>query len=285
MDTQLLQQISKYNLQYDELDDWYKDNSYIHGAYRKTNEGVLFYLKSIFKCHNETVNIWTHLVGSLVFIFLLLYTNISGLVVYPLEDSIAINVYLLSITACFSFSTIMHTFYPMSNKCCKNLCRLDYIGISLFILGSYGPFIHFAFYCNNILRWTYYILINLIGLICIVLTFIPTFHKSKFKIYRVFMFASLIVACICPIIHRILIKDREEIYDFFIELEYYILSIVFCILGAIFFVSKFPEKHYPGKFDKILSSHQIFHIFSILAGIVMYLGIVLTHNSSKNISC
>ena len=133
MNTNLLDNISKYNFQYEELDDWYKDNEHIYGSYRKTNENAKFYLKSMFKCHNETINIWTHLLGSIGFIFLLLFTNISGLVSYPLEDSIAINVYLLSVIACFSFSTIMHTFYPMSHKCCENLCRLDYIGISLFI--------------------------------------------------------------------------------------------------------------------------------------------------------
>ena len=42
----------------------------------------------------------------------------------------------------------------------QKLMRLDYFGISLLILGSYGPFIYYAFYCQQHIQWAYYLVIN-----------------------------------------------------------------------------------------------------------------------------
>jgi adiponectin receptor len=42
------------------------------------------------------------------------------------------------------------------------------------------------------------------------------------------------------------------------------------IMGAIFYMTKFPERLYPGKFDLLGNSHQIFHIFVIMAALIYY---------------
>jgi adiponectin receptor len=48
------------------------DNSYIHGGYRlHYSFRDCFY--SLFELHNETLNVWTHMVGSLIFVSLLIY--------------------------------------------------------------------------------------------------------------------------------------------------------------------------------------------------------------------
>lgn len=54
------------------------------------------------------------------------------------------------------------------------------------------------------------------------------------------------------------------------------------IFGAMFYVTKFPERLYPGKFDIWLNSHQIFHIFVIIAGIVYYHSMALIADARLN---
>ena len=41
---------------------------YISLGYREQNKSCLNYLASIFKIHNESVNIWTHMMGLLYFL-------------------------------------------------------------------------------------------------------------------------------------------------------------------------------------------------------------------------
>ena len=57
----------------DENHQFLYDNEYIHGGYRLYFNTSQKILKSLFLLHNETVNIWTHIFGGLLFICLLLY--------------------------------------------------------------------------------------------------------------------------------------------------------------------------------------------------------------------
>ncbi|CAN6338428.1 unnamed protein product [Urochloa humidicola] len=58
---------------YEALPDWLKDNEFIHGYYRcewPMKETIL----SIFSIHNETLNVWSHLIGFLLFLCLTIFT-------------------------------------------------------------------------------------------------------------------------------------------------------------------------------------------------------------------
>ena len=53
------------------------DNPYIHGGYRVGLGSWRSALWSLFQMHNETMNVWTHLVGAVLFASLLLYVLFS----------------------------------------------------------------------------------------------------------------------------------------------------------------------------------------------------------------
>lgn len=58
--------------------------------------------------------------------------------------------------------------------------------------------------------------------------------------------------------------------DFF---NWYFGGILY-IVGALFYIAKFPEKFWPGRFCIVGNSHQIFHFF-VLGGVLLhYLGSV-----------
>ncbi|TMW63886.1 hypothetical protein Poli38472_014796 [Pythium oligandrum] len=52
------------------------DNSYIHSGYR-LHYSFRECFMSLFELHNETLNVWTHMIGSFIFVFLMAYLSLS----------------------------------------------------------------------------------------------------------------------------------------------------------------------------------------------------------------
>ena len=63
-------------LKYDECPEYLKSNPYIRTGYRSTQSWHQC-LRSVLSLHNETLNIWTHLLGFFFFLSLLLWDFIS----------------------------------------------------------------------------------------------------------------------------------------------------------------------------------------------------------------
>ena len=61
---------------YEEAPKFMQDNEYITTGYLLNCTTFKKTFKSLFMCHNETINIWTHIFGALFFLFLIFYTSI-----------------------------------------------------------------------------------------------------------------------------------------------------------------------------------------------------------------
>lgn len=51
---------------WEDLEHWRQDNHWIRGSYRKTANSYLRSFASIFQIHNETVNIWSHMIPAIL---------------------------------------------------------------------------------------------------------------------------------------------------------------------------------------------------------------------------
>ena len=58
----------------DEAHDYMKHNNFIIRGYRINFDSGKKIIRSLFMLHNESVNVWTHLIGSLIILILLIYT-------------------------------------------------------------------------------------------------------------------------------------------------------------------------------------------------------------------
>lgn len=74
-----------------------------------------------------------------------------------------------------------------------------------------------------------------------------------------------------PMAHMAAVTELEEISTVF---YYLILMGVMYVGGALLYAARFPERFFPGRFDYLLSSHQIFHILVFSAAIVHYKGVM-----------
>ncbi len=115
---------------------------------------------SLMYLHNETGNIFTHLLGALSFLAAWIVLRGSWLLGYPTADCWALACFFAGAVICMSSSSIFHTCYVHSRRVSAQMSKLDYTGIAALIGGSIVPVVHFTHYCNRTLA-TFYVAVNL----------------------------------------------------------------------------------------------------------------------------
>ena len=242
---------------------------YILTGYRPPYQKWSFYLKSVFRIHNETLNIWSHLVGAAYLTWMLIrlcqqhdvYNDVTS---WPV---VACNMGFLM---CCLLSTTCHIFASRSEVDHHFFYQLDYIGIALSLQGSsIGVFFLSganSFYetQGHLLLWLGWLLsVNVIiccniGRFCYKRPYPP--RKAAWNICSSFL--SGIVQML-PVAHRIYVGLTSQNYD---DLDVFtvVISACFYILGNVIFGAKVPERCCPGMFDIYGHSHTFFHIFIVL---------------------
>lgn len=268
----------------DSIDEWCKDNPYITHYYRKTNQDWKYYFKSMFRWHNETVNIWSHFLGFIGIITATIYINLEYDIDKYMTQSVCFNIFTGCMALCYLFSSTMHLLYPKSEKVCIHTQFLDYIGINILIASTFSTFVYFAFYCNSYIQTLYYIVILSLSVIILPISKMKIFMKKEYRWIRPTVFFIYASSFIVPIVHRFLLKEQnDKIY--FIELEYFLIAALMYLIGITLYTTRFPERCNKGMFDIIGSSHQLFHIFVLLGGITSLIGVQKAIIGDNEIIC
>ena len=137
-------------LKYDDLPAWAKDNSYIHSHFRPSTHSYKDCLQSCFDIHNETGNIYTHLLATLWMIFLPIFLYPYAKEHYPsanIDDWIVLGLFFLGGALCFGLSTVYHVFSSHSHAVHDVYLRLDLLGISTVTAGCFPPGVWYTFPC------------------------------------------------------------------------------------------------------------------------------------------
>ncbi|CAD2213152.1 Haemolysin-III related, putative [Angomonas deanei] len=149
---------------YDEphISPWLKGNDYIRSYYR-CGYTTKQCLKSIFAVHNETGNIWTHVIGVLVVLAL----GFHVLVQLQLPRSSDYGVFLLFELASLIMlggSSVYHTLAAHHCEQVHNAAlAIDYFGITAMIIGSFYPPVFYMFSCEKGIRLFYLTTVTLLG--------------------------------------------------------------------------------------------------------------------------
>ncbi|XP_048388326.1 progestin and adipoQ receptor family member 3a isoform X3 [Stegostoma tigrinum] len=222
---------------YEQLPSFLKDNPYITDGYRAYLPSKLC-LKSLFILSNETVNIWSHLLGFFLFFSLGIYdmTTVLPAASASRDDYVIYTICLFCFQVCMLCSVGYHLFCcHRSEKANRRWMALDYAGIAIGILGCYVPAVFYAFYCNE--QW--YSLRALIFCCVSAYGFIPTIHW----IWQNGGMNTPIVQAFVPRVF------------------------VMYLMGAIaifFYITKIPERYFPGQLNYLGSSHQCWHVLVVL---------------------
>jgi adiponectin receptor len=147
---------------WDEIDTWQQDNHYIISGYRPASNSYLTSFRSIFHLHNETVNIYTHLSGSVLFLVLslTLYQVLGNRYPYATkEDVYALSCFFLGAIACLGMSATYHTISNHSHAVAVWGNQLDYAGIVALIWGSFVPVLYYTFRARQDLQQRYWAMV------------------------------------------------------------------------------------------------------------------------------
>ncbi|KAK9776919.1 hypothetical protein SCAR479_06320 [Seiridium cardinale] len=238
-------------LLWDDLPSWRRDNVYILSGYRSVSNSYLGSIKSLFWLHNESVNIWTHLLGSLVFplVGLFLYHIIAPR--YPTastSDVLVFSCFFGGAAACLGMSATFHMLCNHSPGVAKWGNKLDYSGIVALIVGSYVPALYYGLFCEPRLMVFYLYGICLLGVGCGIVSWVERFRTPKWRPYRAMMFVGLGVSGVLPVCQGIAIYGYHDL-EKRMGLNWVIFQGFLYIFGAFLYAVRWPERSAPGTFD------------------------------------
>lgn len=259
---------------YEEIPDWQKDNSYIHHGYVMENNSFKECFDSLFYLHNETVNIYTHLIPGLTFglicvvgIFFIYYLNHFYFPLYPTttwKDIFIISIFISGCATTLCLSSYFHCFKAHSPDVAKIGNKLDYLGIILLIVSSMISINYYAFYNHPNIRNFFWGITFIFGLACSIVTLLERFRTTAFRAYRATMFVMFGLSGVFPIIYGALMFDLDEFLNRS-QFKWILLEGIFYCFGAFLYAMRIPERFNPGGYDLFGHSHQIFHVLVVIA--------------------
>ncbi|XP_053795847.1 progestin and adipoQ receptor family member 3 isoform X3 [Vidua macroura] len=199
---------------YEQIPVFLKDNPYITDGYRAYLPSRLC-IKSLFILSNETVNIWSHLLGFLLFFTLGIYdlTAVLPAAGASREDFVICSVCLF----CFQYWRQVYL-----------------ITVLAMILAVFFAQIH------------------------------PSYLTQQWHRLRSIIFCSVSGYGIIPTIHWVWLNGgvgASIVQEFAprVFVMYFIAAVAF-----LFYISKVPERYFPGQLNYLGSSHQVWHILAVV---------------------
>lgn len=236
---------------------------YILSGYRPLRQDWRCYLLSVFQRHNESLNVWTHLLAGPV-LLLRWWANVSALGFSLDAASLPLSLFLLSALAYLSLSVAAHLLQSHSERAHYFFFFLDYVGVAVY---QYGCSLGHYFYTSEA-AWR-----ESVGLL-----FLPgaaffgwlscagcCFAKSRYrrpyplrrKVCQLIPSSMAYLLDISPVAHRLTtvswsLESSQPLHA---------LQISSFLLAAVFFSCPIPERFFPGRCDFVGQGHQIFHLF------------------------
>lgn len=256
-------------ISYEDLPVPWRVNPHITKGYRFTPSKIDC-LYSLVHHHNESVNIWSHLMG-------LLLVLVIAFNIYPASIAFARSVdkmdvfiaavFFFAACKCLACSCLWHTMNSVADQSLmERFACVDYTGISLLIAASIMTTEYTAFYCEPVSRAVYLGLTATLGIGGVILPWHPTFNRVDMAWARVAFYVSLAMTGFAPVIQLSATRSSAWAWSFYAPL---CKSGAVYLLGAIIYATQMPECIWPGAFNYIGGSHNWWH-FAVLGGILFH---------------
>jgi len=185
-----------------QVPDHHKEIS-IYSGYRRRLE-YQDCLKSIFKLHNETVNIWTHLLGFIIF-FCLMMKDVAWHQDHIRDgsDFTATIIQLMTYQACMLSSTAFHTMSCHDSRQSWN--KLDQASILLALYGTYVRVI-----INNFQCFPQYKVVHLATVTTLFATVLYYKYKGGGSRVSLPLFLTLALYSVAPFAHWVSLSHFVE---------------------------------------------------------------------------
>ncbi|KAG8471179.1 hypothetical protein KFE25_009600 [Diacronema lutheri] len=218
-------------------------------------------VRSLFKVHNETLNVWTELLPAAAFgVAIVRFVRDDAVLTMPPIDRallvVGLAVALVIRPLC---SGAAHLFYCAYGPLWYTLWwSVDYVSICAAILAVSLVCARNAFYCEPELAHLFFVCSS--GLLCT--SMIAVLFSASSSV-RAFSFLLFVLFCnVVPLCYQLFSKlggfyhnDAPWAYIYF-----WVASLATFFLGLVVKSTAVPEAFAPGRFDLVGSSHQLWHV-------------------------
>jgi len=249
-----------------------QSNQHIIHGYR-VNFSKMQCIKSVFSFSNETINIWSHLFGVLWFISSLIDINTKILPALRLSsgsDHFVMTVFCVCLLLCFLFSASYHTFSCHSQFYNDLWYKLDLLGISVGVWGCYMAGLYYGFYCDRFWTGFYMSVLGMVLALNLICQVLGRRINAFADVSPVSIYIGIVIFGFLPKFHWIYVNGGfgSSIVQYFMPRVMGLYTIAG--VAVVFYLVKFPERWFPGRFDYLGSSHQIWHFLILIALITHY---------------
>ena len=225
----------------DQVQEW-RRVPFIEGSYRLDFSFREAFF-SIMSWHNETLNIWTHLIGWALAYWWMVHSLNTWLLEGSGQDKFLFQVIMYASQLQMLCSVSHHWYGCMQRTIYLLTARLDYSAIAILLPACTSSVIYYILYCHSFPFWTYTILNASFGIAVLGLCWWPLFQTPPFQKFRAFMFSSLGLFVAFSWIHGIyLYPELLRSCSFFYQVSVGILMGI----GVCIYIARFPERSQPG---------------------------------------
>ncbi|EXL39969.1 hypothetical protein FOCG_17419 [Fusarium oxysporum f. sp. radicis-lycopersici 26381] len=201
-----------------DIPEWRRDNKYILTGYRALEADYLQVVKSLTFLHNETCNVYTHLIGAMLLPF---FATAKFQAIYwsqyidvPRTDFIMFSVFFCSAESCLIFSAVYHLFGSHSHEVEQFWHRMDLLGIVIVTAGTFIPGIYYIFNCEPMLQKIHWTIVVICGSTTAALISIPKFRALRWRKMRVGAYATLGASAFIPLLHGVQVYGLDYMLEY-----------------------------------------------------------------------
>ncbi|CAI9727212.1 membrane progestin receptor beta-like [Octopus vulgaris] len=238
---------------------------HVLSGFRHIHQPWTYYFLSLFQIHNECLNSWTHLIAMLLVIKKMMtfskeFSLFTDPYMWPLTSGI------ISIVILYLCSSLAHCLQSRSELAHYTCFMFDYAGIGLYGIGSiilhYNYCMLPSFNIGILQSWIIPVGVILGVCVCLCCSISKVRYKRPYpfirKVWQLGSVGGIYALLILPIAHRVLLMILTSEWDK--GLPHHIEQMIWFIMAGFFFGSDIPQRFFPGKFDFLGHSHQLFHI-------------------------
>lgn len=261
-------QVGSRLMTWEELPEWRRDNKDITSGYRLSQPDYIEVLAGLTFLHNETCNVYTHLVGASLMPF------ITAAVFNVLAEShfrdvtkvdyLMFSIFFLSAELCLVFSAVYHLIGTHSPAIEQFWHQADLLGIILATTGTFIPRIYYIFICDSSLQKLHWTIVAASGSLTAGLICIPCFRTLRWRNIRISAYIAFGASALIPMLHGVYLFGINYMLQYS-GMRWYLLELMLYSTGVCLYGFRIPERFSPGTFDLWGSSHQIFHVFILCA--------------------
>jgi len=175
----------------------------------------------------------------------------------------------------------------MQENVSKLLRRIDYAGISILITGSTFPITVYGFYCQPWIAFGYLSVLSALAILVFFISLGDKFHSDSFRAFKGILYVSLAISAALPPLHlwaNELLLGGNTLPVNNTALYYWGLGGCY-LIGIFLYVKRVPERFIPGKVNNCGHSHNFWHIFTLIAMALNYIGAFENYYTRLTHSC